>query len=46
MRALPLMASHPDMVMSLPRDGGLPDVGAFLASVRSNDGGRADTYLR
>ena len=34
---IPLMASHPDMVCPSP-DGGLPDVGAFLALFKATTG--------
>ena len=37
---VPLMASHPDMVCPSP-DGGLPDVGAFLALFKATTGSLA-----
>jgi len=36
-RGVPLVASHPDMVCPSP-DGGLPDVGAYLAMLKATTG--------
>ena len=36
-RGVPLVASHPDMVCPSP-DGGLPDVGAYLAMLKVTTG--------
>lgn len=36
-RGIPLVASHPDMVCPSP-DGGLPDVGAYLAMLKATTG--------
>ncbi len=36
-RGVPLIASHPDMVCPSP-DGGLPDVGAYLAMLKATTG--------
>ena len=36
-KGVPLVASHPDMVCPSP-DGGLPDVGAYLAMLKSTTG--------
>ena len=40
---VPLVASHPDMVCPSP-DGGLPDVGAYLAMFKATTGVSTSTY--
>ena len=44
-KGVPLVASHPDMVCPSP-DGGLPDVGAYLAMLKVTTGQRSSSYHR